>query len=479
MSIMRWTPHTMARVAAAGVIMIAMSLVSGAESSGAQSSAGGSSAGAQAMDVALTYTCPFPSRAQQITVKIAGTLPTASTVGHPIQPRHVTMTPTLPRAALADLTALDATSVAVSTRMSVTVAQKGTSTKTTWSSLAASIPIPDSGDLPLPGSAMVPPATAETLGSAVFIAGALTLVLTPHKADGSATSPAGIPLDCRLELGPNAVLAHVPVTGRTSSVTPPPGTGTARTTHRTAQQQPDDTDPCLFIFTLPPVPGEAYMAGYANVNKLHGATLLGVENGQTTGHILLELGYEIIIDLCSTDGSTYVLSRGLLDYHGKHALPPAKATFLTFGFMPTTATLELTEAVGTDIEIESHSSFDGTNFNEKSTVTSHLSIRIHDVLVNGKPLDVGPHCESTAPMTVTLTGTSPDYTVNTGGPLTGTATMPSFAGCGVGEDLDSLFTASISGPGNFMKLTQGMPCTRPPDGPPINCDPIDRPKPQS
>jgi hypothetical protein len=68
--------------------------------------------------------------------------------------------------------------------------------------------------------------------------------------------------------------------------------------------------------------------------------------------------------------------------------------------------------------------------------------------------------------------------VNTGGPLTGFVAIPRFAGCGVGEDLDPLLTASISGPDNFIKLIQGVPCTRPPDSPPINCDPIDRPPPR-
>jgi hypothetical protein len=461
----------MARAAAAGVTMIAMSLVSGA----------GSSASAQDADATLTYACPFPSGTQQITVTIAGTFPATDTAGQPIQPSNVTMTPALPHAALADLTKLDATSVTATPQLSITVAQNGTSTNAAWSGLAApSTPIPDSGDLPLPASGAVPPTTVEAIGAAVFIAGPLTLVLTPHKADGSATNPATIPLKCTLEPGSNAVLATVPVTGPNSPVTPPPGTGTAkaapRTTHQ--QQQPDDTDPCLFTIDLPPVPGEAFLAGFSNVNKLSGATLLGRENGQTTGHINLELGYKIVINLCATDGSVDVFSRGLLDDNGKHRLPPAKATFLTFGFMPTTATLELTEPAGTDIEIDSHGFFDGTSFQEVSTVTSQLSIRIHDVLVNGVPLDTGPHCESATPMTVTLTGKSPDYTVNTGGPLTGKATIPPFSGCGVGEDLDPLFTASISGPGNFMKLTQGVPCTRPPGQPPINCDPIDRPNPQ-
>lgn len=474
---MRWTPRTIARVAAAGVVLIAVSLISGAESSAGQSSAGEAPAGAQAIDAALAYTCPFPAGARQVTVKVAGTFPSARAVGDRLWPRHVTMTPTLSRAALADLTGLDATSVTASARMTVTVAQKGTSSTSVWSSRTPSTPIPGSGDLPLPGPAMVSPVTAEATGSAAFIAGPLTFVLTPHKADGGATNPPSIPLNCRIGLGPGAILAHVPVAGPSGSAARSPGAGAATALPRTARQPLDD-DPCLLVEDLDPVPGEAYMAGYSNVKKLDGATRLGVENGETTGHVLLELAYRVILNLCATDSSFDVLSRGLLDYHGRHQLPPTQATFLTFGFMPTTATMELTEPEGTDVEVDSHSFFDGTDFHEESTVTSPFWVRIHDVLVNGKPLEVGPHCQTVTPVAVTLTGKSPEYTVNTGGPLTGYATFPAFGGCGVGEDLDPLFTASISGPGNFMKLIQGVPCTRPPDQDPVNCDPIDRPRPQ-
>lgn len=467
MSITRWTPGTVARVAAAGVIVIAMSVASGAESSASE----------QAANASATYACPFPSGTQQVTVKIAATFPATGTVGRPIRPRDVTVTPTLPRAALADLTKLDATSVTASANLSISVAQNGAPANASWSGLdAPSTPIPDAGDLSLPASGTVPPTTAGAIGTAVFIAGPLTLALTPHKTDGSATSPATIPLKCRLELGPNAALATVPVTGPGNAGTPLPGHGKANS--RAGQRWPADTDPCIDTEELPPVPGEAFLTGFSNVNKLGGATLLGRENGVTTGHANLELGYKVVIDLCSTDGSTDVFSRGVLDDNGEQKLPPAKATFLTFGFMPTTATLELTEQPGTNIEIDSHGFTDGTNFFQVSTVTTQLSIRLHDVMVNGIPLEVGPRCESVTPMTVKLNGAFPDYTVNTGGPLTGTAAFPPFSGCGVGEDLDPLFTASVSGPGNYMKLIQGVPCTRPPDETPQNCDPIDRPDPK-
>jgi uncharacterized protein DUF6801 len=455
----------MARFAAAGTLVLALNIALGTRSS----------AGEQTADATLAYVCPFPSGVRQIAVTIAGTFPGAAAAGRPIQPTDVTVTPRLPQAALADLAGLDATSVTASAELAVTVAQPAHAATAAWTGLTApSVPIPGSGDLPLPASGPVPAATAASAGTAAFLAGALTLVLTPHRADGGATDPATLPLRCTLEVGPDAVLATVPVTGPAGAASP--GAIRRERTPRTAR--PADDDPCVYTADLPPVPGEAYMAGFSNVDKLKGATLLGREDGQTTGHVDLELGYRLTVDLCSPAGDTHIFSRALLDHHGEHRLPPAKATFLTFGFMPTTATLDLTAPPGTDLEIDSHGYSDGTGYFEDTTVTSRLEIRVHDVLVNGTPLDVGPHCESAAPMPVTLLGRSPDYTVNTGGPLTGTATIPPFSGCGVGEDLDPLFDASISGPGNDMKLTQGMPCTRPPDSDPQNCDPIDRPAPR-
>ncbi|MCM2410443.1 hypothetical protein [Streptomyces sp. RKAG290] len=81
----------------------------------------------------------------------------------------------------------------------------------------------------------------------------------------------------------------------------------------------------------------AYVAGYANVTKLHGATKFPVacsqvQQGPTTVDVS-EPGFSNI----------YQVSTVLLDYKGKTQLPPAKGTFLTFGFMPTTATLEMTQ----------------------------------------------------------------------------------------------------------------------------------------
>jgi hypothetical protein len=86
------------------------------------------------------------------------------------------------------------------------------------------------------------------------------------------------------------------------------------------------------------------------------------------------------------------------------------------------------------------------------------------VTVNGVPLRVGAGCRTVRPVRLVLIGKGDNtipprgYTVSTGGPLSGMLTIPPFTGCGVSENLDPLLTGSISGSGNFVKLTQGKLC---------------------
>jgi hypothetical protein len=160
-----------------------------------------------------------------------------------------------------------------------------------------------------------------------------------------------------------------------------------------------------------------------------------------------------------------------LEFHGKHQFPPSPATFLSFGFVPTTATLELMEqgtidiyVVGPAIPGQSCTPNKFRSCNNVATAYSRLKALIApgSVTVNGVPLDVGSHCETPA-FDVILTGsnaTNPQYSIQFGGPLTGMATLPHFKNCAAnGENLDPIFNAAISGPRNFTILTQGPLCT--------------------
>jgi hypothetical protein len=106
------------------------------------------------------------------------------------------------------------------------------------------------------------------------------------------------------------------------------------------------------------------------------------------------------------------------------------------------------------------------------TSTSVVQIRIYNLEVNGVPFNVGQHCQTSAPTTLVLRANSltGQYSITNGGVLSGFVTLPTFTGCGVGENLDPLLNGSISGSGNFVKLTQGPTCVKFPEGPPnSNC----------
>ncbi|MDR0343046.1 MAG: hypothetical protein LBI49_07965, partial [Nocardiopsaceae bacterium] len=60
---------------------------------------------------------------------------------------------------------------------------------------------------------------------------------------------------------------------------------------------------------------------------------------------------------------------------------------------------------------------------------------------------------------------SPQYTgvaqILNAGTVAGTATIPPFTGCvtPAGDNLGPLLDATVSGPGNYIKMTTGVPCT--------------------
>ncbi len=445
-------PRATARVVAVGLV----ALVPGMLLAGAAPAAG-----EQATDTTLPYTCRFPSGEQPVDVRVSATFPDVGRVGRPIRPSEVTVKTTISRAALADLTNLGAASVAGTVRLTTVVAHNRSSTEAPWSGLAIpQTPIPDSGGSTLTASGGAPPVTVSKPGEVTVTAAGLVLELTPTKADGSATDPAKLSVACTLEEDQNATLATIPVPGTTTPTTPgQPGStpGPAEDGTVTVGPTPDQSksgpraaadDPCR-VETPTDAPGKAKIGGFSNVNKLNASARL--EPG------LMHLTFDrIVIDICEGVFHTYLT--GQFDYHGKPQLPPSRATFVSFGFMPMAATMELTAVEPTKIHArEKIGSLEYT-----ATARTKMSLRVYDVTVNGTPLNVGPRCRTARPFDVVLTGSSstdPPYGVVEGGPLTGTVTIPPFTGCGVGEELDPLVTATVSGSGNHLKMTQSVICS--------------------
>jgi hypothetical protein len=201
------------------------------------------------------------------------------------------------------------------------------------------------------------------------------------------------------------------------------------------------------------------------------------------------------------------------------AFPPVRATFLTFGFVPVTATVHLRQQVSggrlvpiTEVGYQRYKHFnqvtaeldpgcshtpaaqcgfnycsggpDNTCSDFVITVTAAVTLRLSDVTVNGTPLDVGSHCQTTGPLytpgnpvadpdndrMVLQGGSHPsepspqwvgDAAIVKGGAVAGYVTIPPFTGCVTpdGDNLDPLLTAAVSGPGNYVKTTVGAVCS--------------------
>jgi len=205
----------------------------------------------------------------------------------------------------------------------------------------------------------------------------------------------------------------------------------------------------------PPVQACAFIKGFSNVQKLGGAALIGpgfgnIQDGKRT---VSNPSHHFYFQANSTGELYFKPCPGSAPKcRAINGLPPVRATFLSFGFMPTTATLQITQD-GT-LNITSVGTNQQLSF---SKVQSLASIRVEKVLVNGAPLNVGSNCHTVRPFPLVLTG-KPPYSLNTGGVLNGTITVPPFTGCGVGENLDPIFNATVAGPGNFVQLTQGTLC---------------------
>jgi hypothetical protein len=452
----------------------------------------------QHVSIRVTYDCRYSSRTVQVPVTVAARFPATATVGQPIQPADARLTVQLPPAVVTGLAAARPGSVGGTAQLTLPVTQGKTKADATWAGLTwVAAPLPASGGLTLAASGPVPALRVSAAGRVAFTVAGLRLTLAP-RPPGSTTSPPAtttttppatapppattapatatttpatttpsattLQLSCRPAAGQQVVLA-----GIAARAAAPNATASAAARHKfRCPQQPKGGYKLNPRFRPPRVPhgivihrptpslGCAYVVGYADVRKLNGASKLGPAVVALT--VALRVDYNFAkSDYFQED------SAGILDYRlcpackVRHGLPPVKATFLTFGFMPTTAKMQLTEIGNLDLF-----GIGTTSALNVSESYAEMSLHISDVRVNGSPLNVGASCRAARPFTVELVGhadSHPAYSLQGGGPLTGNVRIPRFTGCGVTENLDSLFTAAISGSRNFTELTQGNLCT--------------------
>jgi Family of unknown function (DUF6801) len=444
------------RVTIASALVLAAGLIAAVASITAASGAGGS----HQVRADLGYSCRFPSATYQVSAVVAASFPASAASGTPIQPASLQVTITLPRQAVAYLRGLGAASLTATGSLAVTEEVGSTPLQAAWPlRTSAAAAVPASGSLTLNTTGIAQPAEASATGTVTFSAAGLDFVLTPAAAASTAASPGTAAASCLSTSNASARLASVAVTAAAGSAS----------ASASSSAQPQAKSPVTKAVAKPRFPkgcgdikvhgdGEAvcgYIEGYSDVKKLYGATLLGPVL------VNIDFAYRHLIAhrklTAWSSGRIYNQAD-----EGSSVFPPVRATFLGFGFVPVTATLSLRE-VG-PIRIVSVSGITAPPYPIAVTAKTRVAISVSDVTVNGVPLKVGPGCRAAYSPKLTLTGhgtnTFPPrgYTVPTGGPLSGTLTIPPFVHCGVTENLDPLLTGSISGAGNFAKMTQGKLC---------------------
>jgi hypothetical protein len=124
-------------------------------------------------------------------------------------------------------------------------------------------------------------------------------------------------------------------------------------------------------------------------------------------------------------------------------LPEATGSFKEFGLVPVTATVKLINNGPTTGTIDPSTG--------AITTTSMITMRIVDLKVAGIDLPVGTACQTSSPVSVTVSS-QPGFSILKGGNVAGTYTIPQFAGCGLQTLLINL---TVPGPGNSITLTLG------------------------
>lgn len=472
---------TLAMSAARAAALVAMVAASGvvAVAAGA-TSAPGRPAAQQTATLRLSYTCHSPAGTGQAAIRLAATLPASGTAGKPLQPTAATLTVTMPHPVLSYLARRGAATVTATGRLTMTVAGAGQrTTSVIWPGTVPATKVPATGGLTLTAAGTVPALSAGKPGTLTLSAGPAALVLAPQAAKiqpgarqgtlasptptPSAAAPAAttLPVTCSPDAGQRMALAKIPVAAAPAAkkshqaasakhFCPPQPKGGLKLNPKFPIPKPPKGSQTLHP---DPEPGCAYIVGYSNVKKLKGAALVGPGLSDLAVAVKEKVKQP---NYFQEDSAAQLDFKPCPTCKIVHALPPATATFLGFGFVPVTATLQLTE-IGT-INIISIGNDSALTSN---VVWSEVSLRVHDVKVNGVPLPVGPHCQASKPILLKLNGDPnghPPYSLAGGGPLTGMITVPAFTGCGVSQNLNPIFNASISGPHNFVLLTQGAPC---------------------
>ncbi|MGH3239987.1 MAG: hypothetical protein ACRDNL_06380 [Spirillospora sp.] len=510
---MELSPRTAARMAAAIASVLPVGLAVGVPAAFAD--IGGQS----------SYLCTTKAGNYTAQVRVEAKSPTRVTAGGPITFGRVSLSVLLPEALANEVAPLPgkaapATAAAGipdgrvpeterlrgSARLFVTAKQNGQATGAEWPGFEVDATRTGDNRLRLTGTFDVPPLKTAEAGDVIWVANGLTMAF--DQSTTGANAPAAV--TCVPERAVS--IGHVSVTGGTGrqaagTAQSPSGTPSAAGEFDCFEIPKPGDDP-RYDFNPDPVlmdvfknPGHAdpqdesqwkeippeqrrglpvciRAAGFTNVKKLGNATPVGALT-------LLRRTANGLSPVRPGNTANYVQQRGYFDTLAAES----KATVLSLGFMPTTATTSVRQVAApgagpdglrtgnlrSDIAQNADgpgATRDGVELGDETWARAYVQVLVDDSSVNGTRLDLGKNCR-TGPTLLNLNTYTGDFNIGRvrieqGSTLTGELKIPAFVGCGVGEDLSPILTASISGSGNYVRLASGTWCYSIPD--PAKCD---------
>ncbi|WP_290062287.1 DUF6801 domain-containing protein [Amycolatopsis solani] len=399
----------------------------------------------------VSVTCPFadPPGPRALTVETAATLPAQAKTGAAATIRDFSVKLTLSRDLALSLLPDGATtgSLQGTAVTNLAVRQGDRADRIPVPVVVAATPLPETGDVTLTGIGTVPPIAINTVGPVTLEVTAPTLALTAVSPPGTTEAAQPAPgIACTLDPGQPSALGKIQVLPKTAPGTkqnqqaPPGGVAT--------QDEPippiEITTPLALVSVLTT----------STVTKL-GAKVAADPAFLINGQFLLSLDAE----------SGEIVDRRVT---GSTVFKPATVTFLGFGFVPVSATIEFLPLDYRDSKlIEISGGLHDDPVTGEPVLDTQLSVmaRLSGAKVNGVPLDLGPDCVTAGPVKLELSGPYDPFSIGhiRTDPAKG-FDLPAFRGCGAGgQDLNPLLTGMSSGPGNqaFVDTYNLLVCTEP------------------
>ncbi|WP_158893017.1 DUF6801 domain-containing protein [Amycolatopsis anabasis] len=382
----------------------------------------------------ITSTCAFGQGPAPVPFGVAAVFPESTPAGTPLQPKDFAVTPVLSDQLVKSLRSAGVTTFEGSVAPVLTVHSQGSAKDIALQPIAVPLTaLPDSGEFRLPLKATVPPVTVGGSGAVTFDVSRMTAQLKTHAIRDNALVADDV--SCASGPGQGGTLASVPLSGDPNA----PRTSGSDPISVTSGETSAAPSIQAAVAGFPPRQGLKY--GF------------WVDETSTT---IQKLGSKIQFGRGQFDSVIKVMSPPA-DMWGNLTLPPASGYFVTFNFVPVTSTAELIQDGEATGKVT-------VNPSAKTATVKELTLRaftkLGDVKVDGVPLDVGPNCRTASPVivrpkdtTVNLVPGSPPATVEAD------FEIPPFAGCGVTENLDRLFTGMVSGPGNKMTAKLSVRCS--------------------